>query len=98
MCEVYVPPLAFRPPALCPPAHLYVTPILSAGSHAVEIYNPGRRIVGRGWPRTVQLDEATLGTLFYDLEPVRRRDRSCFFLASFLLPRLLLLLSTAASP
>jgi len=36
---------------------------------AVEIYNPGRRIVGRGWPRTVQIDRNTLGTLFYDLSP-----------------------------
>ena len=36
---------------------------------AVEIYNPGRHILGRGWPRTVQIDEQTLGTLFYDLDP-----------------------------
>ena len=36
---------------------------------AVEVYNPGRRIGGRGWPRTVQIDAATLGTLFYDLSP-----------------------------
>jgi hypothetical protein len=36
---------------------------------AVEIYNPGRRIGGRGWPRTVQIDDQTLGTLFYDLSP-----------------------------
>ena len=34
---------------------------------AVEVYNPGRRIGGRGWPRTVQIDAETLGTLFYDL-------------------------------
>ena len=38
-------------------------------NQAVEIYNPGRRIGGRGWPRTVQLDAQTLGTLFYDLAP-----------------------------
>ena len=37
--------------------------------HVVEVYNPGRRITGRGWPRTVQIDTATLGTLFYDLDP-----------------------------
>ncbi len=37
--------------------------------HAVEVYNPKRRIGGRGWPRTVQIDAATLGTLFYDLDP-----------------------------
>jgi hypothetical protein len=34
---------------------------------AVEVYSPGRRIGGRGWPRTVQIDDDTLGTLFYDL-------------------------------
>ena len=33
-----------------------------------QVFNPGRRISGRGWPRTVQLDEQTLGTLFYDLD------------------------------
>ena len=33
----------------------------------VEVYNPQRRIGGRGWPRTVQIDEDTLATLFYDL-------------------------------
>ncbi len=37
-------------------------------TEAVEIYNPGRPIKGRGWPRTVQLDDKTLGTLFYDLD------------------------------
>ena len=36
---------------------------------AVEVYNPGRRIMGRGWPRTVQSDGDTLATLFYDLSP-----------------------------
>ena len=38
---------------------------------AVEVYNPGRRIGGRGWPRTVQIDAQTLGTLFYDLSPAQ---------------------------
>ncbi len=37
--------------------------------HAVEVYNPGRRIGGRGWPRTVQINAETLGTVFYDLIP-----------------------------
>jgi len=37
-------------------------------SRAAEIYNPGRAIAGRGWPRTVQIDERTLGTVFYDLD------------------------------
>ena len=35
---------------------------------AFEVYNPGRRIMGRGWPRTVQIDDETLGTIFYDLD------------------------------
>ena len=35
--------------------------------NAAVVYNPGRRITGRGWPRTVQLDDETVGTLFYDL-------------------------------
>ena len=35
--------------------------------HTIEVYNPGRRIGGRGWPRTVQLDDETVATLFYDL-------------------------------
>ena len=35
---------------------------------AFEVYNPGRRIGGRGWPRTVQIDQYTLGTVFYDLD------------------------------
>ena len=30
-------------------------------------YCPGRQIQGRGWPRTVQLDAETMGTLFFDL-------------------------------
>lgn len=34
---------------------------------AVEVYSPGRRIGGRGWPRTVPIGADTLGTLFYDL-------------------------------
>lgn len=40
---------------------------------AVEVYNPGRRIGGRGWPRTVQLDGDTLATLFYDLSPAQEQ-------------------------
>ena len=36
---------------------------------AFEVHNPGRRIMGRGWPRTVQIDDETLGTVFYDLDP-----------------------------
>ncbi len=35
---------------------------------AVTIYNPSRAIPGRGWPRTVQIDDQTLGTIFFDLD------------------------------
>ena len=47
--------------------------------NAVEIYNPGRRITGRGWPRTVQLDAETLGTLFYDLDDTQDGGPGVFF-------------------
>jgi hypothetical protein len=48
-------------------------------SSCVEIYNPGRPISGRGWPRTVQLDEETLGTVFYDLDESQPRGKGLFF-------------------
>ena len=47
--------------------------------NAAEVYSPGRRIVGRGWPRTVQLDAETLGTLFYDLDPDQEGGPGVFF-------------------
>ena len=46
---------------------------------AITIYNPGRRIAGRGWPRTVQLDHETLGTLFYDLDATQAGGPGVFF-------------------
>lgn len=46
---------------------------------AVTVYNPGRRIAGRGWPRTVQLDGETLGTLFYDLDATQTGGPGLFF-------------------
>ena len=46
---------------------------------AAEIYNPGRRIVGRGWPRTCQIDDETLGHLFYDLEPSQEGGPGVYF-------------------
>jgi hypothetical protein len=46
---------------------------------AVTVYNPGRRIPGRGWPRTVQLDAETLGTLFYDLDANQPGGPGVFF-------------------
>lgn len=48
-------------------------------ARAVPIYNPGRRIGGRGWPRTAQLDAGTLGTLFYDLDPSQAGGPGLFF-------------------
>ncbi len=37
------------------------------------------RIAGRGWPRTVQIDQETLGTLFYDLDPKQPGGPGLFF-------------------
>jgi hypothetical protein len=48
-------------------------------AHPVEVYNPGRRIAGRGWPRTAQLDAESLGTLFYDLDPQQPGGPGVFF-------------------
>ncbi|MYE91314.1 exo-alpha-sialidase [Candidatus Poribacteria bacterium] len=46
---------------------------------AIEVHNPGRRIMGRGWPRTVQIDAETLGTLFYDLDQDQPSEPGMFF-------------------
>ena len=46
---------------------------------AVEIYSPGREIKGRGWPRTVQLDDDTLGTVFFDLSIPQPAGPGVFF-------------------
>lgn len=48
-------------------------------ANSVIIYNPGRPIKGRGWPRTVQIDDQTLGTLFYDLDPRQPDGPGVFF-------------------
>jgi len=48
-------------------------------NHPFGVYNPGRRILGRGWPRTVQLDEETIGTLFYDLDASQEGGPGVFF-------------------
>ncbi|MFH1301841.1 MAG: sialidase family protein [Planctomycetota bacterium] len=48
-------------------------------TNSIIIYNPGRPIKGRGWPRTVQIDEHTLGTLFYDLDPQQTGGPGVFF-------------------
>ncbi len=36
--------------------------------HPVEFYNPGRAIGGRACPRSVEIDDKTLGTIVYDTE------------------------------
>jgi len=46
---------------------------------AVTLYSPGRPIKGRGWPRTVQLDVKTVGTLFYDLDAKQTGGPAVFF-------------------
>lgn len=48
-------------------------------NRAVTAYNPGRRIAGRGWPRTAQIDGETLGTLFYDLDGAQPGGPGVFF-------------------
>ena len=47
--------------------------------HAAIIYNPGRNIPGRGWPRTVQIDKQILGTLFFDLDANQPGGPGLFF-------------------
>ena len=51
---------------------------------AVTVYNPGRPIGGRGWPRTVQIDNETLGTLFYDLNAQQPGGPGVFFVRTSL--------------
>ena len=47
---------------------------------AVDYYNPGRPIGGRGCPRTVQLDKEALGTVFYDIDAKQPGGPGVFFL------------------
>jgi cephalosporin-C deacetylase-like acetyl esterase len=47
--------------------------------HPVEFYNPGRAIGGRACPRTVQLDDAMLGTVFYDTDSKQDGGSGVFF-------------------
>jgi hypothetical protein len=49
-------------------------------AHATRIYDPGRRIPGRGWPRTVLIDKETLGTLFFDLDAEQPGGPGVFFI------------------
>ncbi len=47
--------------------------------HTVEFYNPGRAIGGRACPRTVQLNEDTLGIVFYDVDAKQEGGAGVFF-------------------
>lgn len=49
--------------------------------HPVEFYNPGREIGGRACPRTVELDDKTLGTIFYDTDAKQPGGSGVFFRA-----------------
>ena len=45
-----------------------------------EYYNPGRAINGRACPRTVQLDDKTIGVVFYDIDKDQEGGPGVFFL------------------
>jgi hypothetical protein len=45
-----------------------------------EYHNPGRAIVGRACPRTVQLDDSTIGVVFYDISKEQEGGPGLFFL------------------
>jgi hypothetical protein len=45
-----------------------------------EYYNPGRAIGGRACPRTIQLDDNTIGVVFYDVDPKQADGPGLFFL------------------
>ncbi len=47
--------------------------------HPVEFYNPGRPIGGRACPRTVEIDDKTLGTIFYDTDANQPGGSGVFF-------------------
>ena len=46
----------------------------------VEFLNPGRPIGGRACPRLVQVDDATLGILYYDVAKEQEGGPGVFFL------------------
>jgi hypothetical protein len=48
--------------------------------HSLIIHNPGRNIPGRGWPRTVQIDADSLGTVFFDLSATQPGGPGLFFI------------------
>lgn len=45
----------------------------------VEFYNPGRPVGGRACPRSVMLDDQTLGTIFYDTDAKQSGGSGIFF-------------------
>lgn len=45
-----------------------------------EYYRPGRPIIGRACPRTVELDKDHIGVVFYDIEPKQAGGSGLFFL------------------
>jgi hypothetical protein len=45
----------------------------------VEFYNPGRAIGGRACPRSVEIDDRTLGTIFYDIDASQPGGSGVFF-------------------
>jgi hypothetical protein len=47
--------------------------------HPVEFYNPGRPIGGRACPRTVEIDDETLGTIYYDTDEKQPGGSGVFF-------------------
>lgn len=47
--------------------------------HPVEFYNPGRPIGGRACPRTVEIDDTTLGTIYYDTDEKQPGGSGVFF-------------------
>lgn len=49
-------------------------------NNVFEYHNPGRPIGGRACPRTVQLDENTIGVVFYDVSEQQEGGPGLFFL------------------
>jgi hypothetical protein len=54
--------------------------------HPIEFYNQGRPIGGRACPRTVALDNQTLGTIFYDTDSQQPGGSSVFFRVTTVTP------------
>lgn len=50
----------------------------------LRIYSPGRRVMGRGWPRTVQLDADHIGTIHFDLDADQPGGPGLFYVGSAL--------------